>query len=61
MNKTEVVFKVSERSGVNEEDCRKVLDALEEVLSDELSNSQDVRSVFDKVYSLLHFFQKNKS
>ncbi|QQK74854.1 HU family DNA-binding protein [Salicibibacter cibarius] len=59
MNNTEVVTKVAEESGVNVEDCQKVLDAFEDVLSTELSQSKDVRSAFDKVYKVLHVF-KNK-
>ncbi|MDQ0339709.1 hypothetical protein J2S00_002502 [Caldalkalibacillus uzonensis] len=43
--------------GVNINDCKKVLDAFEEVLNDELSHSKDVSSAFDKVYKVLH---KNK-
>ncbi|QQK78985.1 HU family DNA-binding protein [Salicibibacter cibi] len=59
MNKTETIAKVAEESGVSIEDCQKVLDAFEDVLSAELSQSKDVRSAFDKVYKVLHFF-KNK-
>ena len=32
MNKTEIARKVSERSGVEFEECRKVIDAFEKVL-----------------------------
>ncbi|GIP34920.1 HU family DNA-binding protein [Paenibacillus sp. J2TS4] len=60
MNKTEVVAKVSEKSGVGLTECHKVLEALEEVLSDELSHSQGVSNALDKVYSVLQFF-KNKN
>lgn len=41
MNNTEVLEEVSEKSGINIDDCKKVLDAFEEVLSDELSNSEN--------------------
>lgn len=58
MNNNEVVAKVSERSGVNFNDCQKVLSAFEDVLSDELSNSKDISSAFDKVYKALSFFKK---
>lgn len=60
MNNTEMVAKVSEKSGVNMNDCQKVLDAFEEVLSDELAHSEDVSSAFEKVYSVLHFFKNKK-
>ena len=40
MNKREIITKVSERSGISWEECEKVLDAFEEVLSDELSSSK---------------------
>lgn len=59
MNKAEVLTKVSEKSGVNVDDCQKVLDTFEEVLSDELSQSKDISSAFDKVYKVFHYF-KNK-
>lgn len=60
MNNSEMIAKVSEKSGVNTEDCQKVLDAFEEVLANELSSSKDIGSAFDKVYNLLGFL-KNKS
>lgn len=60
MNNKEVVQKVSEKSGVALADCQKVIDALEEVLADELTHSKDVKTAFDKVYQLLHFFKKEK-
>lgn len=37
MNREDVVNKVSERSGVEKEQCEKVLKALEKVLQDELA------------------------
>ncbi|OIJ21524.1 hypothetical protein BKP45_01790 [Anaerobacillus alkalidiazotrophicus] len=60
MNKLEVAGKVSEKSGVNIIDCKKVIDAFEEVLSDELSNSGDISSAFDKVYNVLSFLKNKK-
>lgn len=60
MNNAEVVAKVAEKSGVNVDDCKKVLDAFEEVLSDELSNSKDIGSAFDKVYKVMSFFKNKK-
>lgn len=60
MNNKEVVAKVSMKSGVNFADCQKVLDAFEEVLSDELSNSKNVGSAFDKIYKVLSFLKNKK-
>lgn len=60
MNKAEVVSKVSEKSGVNMNDCKKVLDAFEDVLTEELSDSKNVSGAFDKVYNVLHFFKNRK-
>lgn len=60
MNKSDVIAKVSEKSGVQMEDCRRVLEALEQVLGDELSHSKDVSSTFDKVYNVLQFFKSKK-
>lgn len=61
MNNTEVVAKVSEKSGVTIEECSKVLKAFEEVLSDELSDSKLVSSAFDKVYKAVSYFKERKS
>lgn len=61
MNNTEVTLKVSEKSGVPVEDCQKILNALEDVLSDELSNSKDVGNAFEKVYNILSYFNNKKS
>ncbi|MEW9502819.1 HU family DNA-binding protein [Jeotgalibacillus marinus] len=60
MNNTEVLEEVSEKSGINIDDCKKVLDAFEEVLSDEMSNSENVSSAFDKVYKVLSFLKNKK-
>ena len=57
MNKAEVIAKVAAQSGVGEEDCRKVLQALETVLTDELGNSAGAMSALDKVQKVLSFFQ----
>lgn len=61
MNKAEVLSSVSRKSGVNLDDCQKVLDAFEEVLSDELANSKSIGNAFDKIYSLLTFIKGKKS
>lgn len=59
MNKAEVILKVSEKSGINEDDCKKILNAFEEVLSDRLSDSKGV-SVFETVYKIMSFIKSKK-
>ena len=58
MNNYELLKKISENSGINIEDCEKVLNALEGVLDDELSNSKNVSGVFDKIYKLMTYLNK---
>ncbi len=58
MNKAEVVAKLAEKSGVVQEDCKKVLDALEGVLSEELAGAEGLGGAFDKVHQLLQLFKK---
>lgn len=58
MNKTEVINKLSLTTGVIEADCKKVLDALENILNDELASSKSVSNAFDKVYKLMQLFRK---
>ncbi len=60
MNNQEMVLKVSQKSGINSPDCQKVLDALEQVLNEELENSKGVGDAFDKVYKILSFFKNKK-
>lgn len=60
MNNAEVVAKVSEKSGVTVDDCNKVLNAFEEVLSHELSNSPSVGGAFDKIYNVMSYFKDRK-
>lgn len=57
MNQSEVVQKVSQRSGVAIDDCEKVLKALEEVLGEEFSDSGSLGGAFDKVYRVMSFFK----
>ena len=59
MNKADVVAKVAQKSGVAPEACTKVLDALEEVLSQELSGAEGLGGAFDKVQQLLQLFKKS--
>lgn len=58
MNHEELIEKVSENSGVQLDDCEKVLNALEDVLDYELSNSKSVAGAFDKIYKLMTYFNK---
>ncbi|MDR2879673.1 MAG: HU family DNA-binding protein [Fusobacteriales bacterium] len=60
MNKTEIAGKVSERSGVEFEECRKVIDAFEKVLEEELTDSKGLGGVFDQVYNVMSFFKGRK-
>ena len=60
MNKTEIARKVSERSGVEFEECRKVIDAFEEVLGEELADSKGLGGAFDKIYNVMSFFKGKK-
>lgn len=56
-----MALKVSEKSGVAVDDCYKVLEAFEEVLSDELSNSKNIGNAFDKIYNVLTFLKNKKT
>lgn len=60
MNKLELRTKVSEKSGVDAEDCTKVINALQEVLSDEIAGSKVKSSVFDVIYKMMRAL-KSKS
>lgn len=53
-------MKVSEMSGVNLTDCKNVLDAFEEVFSNELSQSGGAMNVFDKIYKVMSFIKNKK-
>lgn len=53
MNKTEVITAVAGKSGIDYEECEKVLHALEEVLSEELSQGNWKKGAFQTVYNLL--------
>lgn len=46
MNKREVISAVAERSGVNPEDCARVLDSFEEVFTEEITGSKWKNAVF---------------
>jgi len=57
MNKKEVVTKVSQLSGIEYSDCCKVIEALEQVLGEELESSDGIRNAFGKVYKLMDLFR----
>ena len=61
MNKTEITKRVSERSGVDFEECRKVIDTFEKVLEEELSDSKGLGGAFDKIYGVMNFFKGKKT
>lgn len=58
MNKNEIVLEVSMKSGVSIDDCKKVVDAFDEVLSEELRQSKGLKIAFDKAYQLLCFLKR---
>lgn len=60
MNKKELVIKVSAKAQVSEEECLKVINAFEEVLSEEFSDSGSAGSAFDKAFRMMSFFKKQK-
>ena len=57
MNKKETLEKVSELSQVTIADCKKVLDALEVVMQEELANRKGIRYIFDMLYKLMGVFK----
>lgn len=60
MDKMEITKKVSEKSGVDFDECKKVIDAFEKVLEEELENSKGLGGAFDKIYNIMHFFKGKK-
>ncbi|MBK5721812.1 HU family DNA-binding protein [Dysgonomonas sp. Marseille-P4677] len=58
MNKKEVITRVSQLSGIEYTSCDKVIEALEQVLSEELESSNGIRNAFGKVYKLIGFHKK---
>lgn len=60
MNKEGVILKVSEKSGVNEDDCKIVLSAFEEVVSNHISDSKGVGVAFDTIYKIMSFIKSKK-
>lgn len=62
MSKQDIlIIKVSERSGINQDDCTKVLNAFEEILSERLSDSNSISGAFDKIYNVMSFIKNKKN
>lgn len=61
MNKKEVIATVASRSGVNPEDCIKVVDTLEEVIGEEIGRSKWKDTIFEYVYNILTSIKNKKS
>ncbi|MEJ5091256.1 hypothetical protein D3C87_1414160 [compost metagenome] len=57
MNKKETIEKVSELSQVTITDCKKVLDALEIVMQEELANKKGIRNIFNMMYKVMGVFK----
>lgn len=60
MNKAEVLEKTAEKSGVGMEECKKVLNAFEDVLTNELSQSNNISHALDKIYHFWSFLKSKK-
>ncbi len=60
MNKRDVINSVSRRSGIDAEVCRTVLDAFEEVLTDEFAYNNGKGSKFDRIYKIMTFLKGKK-
>lgn len=53
MNKTEVISRVPEMTGIDPIACTKVLDAFEEVLSKELARKGWKNEIFETVFKIM--------
>lgn len=60
MNKDTMAAKVSVRSGISEDICKKIIDNFEEVLSEELESSKSLGKAFNRVYNIMNFFKRKK-
>jgi len=60
MNQSELIKEIATRTGVDEADCRIVLDALEDVLEENLAASGSVGGAVDKIYNLIGFLRGKK-
>ena len=61
MNKREVIATVAERSGVNPEDCARVLDSFEDVFTVEITGRKCKNAVFEQIYGLLSLIKEKKN
>lgn len=59
MNNAKVIIQISQKSGISKEDCTKVLNSLEDIISQELSEKGWKKILFGTVYRMLSFI-KNK-
>lgn len=60
MNHKNVIKKISDKTGVSEKDCELVLNALEDVLEEDLASSKHVGNAVDKIYNLLGYLKGKK-
>ena len=60
MNKTEVISRVAEITGIDPVDCTKVLDAFEEVLSKELARKGWKNGIFETVFKIMSNVKNKK-
>lgn len=60
MDKREVIAAVAERSGVNPEDCARVLDSFEDVFTEEITGSKWKNAAFEQIYGLLNLIKEKK-
>ena len=61
MNKREVIAAVAERSGVNPEDCARVLDSFEDVFTEEITGSKWKNAAFEQIYGLLSLIKEKEN
>lgn len=60
MNKKQLIVAIAKTSDVNQDDCEKVINALELVLSNELSNSKNRFSAIEKICKVLNYIKDKK-
>lgn len=61
MNRKDLVIQIAKMSEVDENNCDKVLHALETVLNEELSNSKGISTAIEKIYSLIGHIKNKKN
>lgn len=60
MNEKEIISIVAERSGMEPDDCTRVLNTLEDVLSEEITRSKWKNIIFGLLYSILTRIKNKK-